>query len=231
MDNMEALGITVGDITVVGILGIAALMGMALGLVKAVLFVASWAGAAAISYFTYQDVTPYFLEHIQTQRIAEISAAAAVFIVALIVLFFVFSRVWKRVKESEFNSLDRSLGLLGGLVAGLLLVCFAYLAAHWELGEDNLPPYIAEARLRPYVQFGADTIRPFLPPEVQEKTKSVIRETRNRAEDAKKVENALNKLDKLHGLTTKEPSTPADQQKGYATPSRRDMDRLFESRQ
>ena len=49
--------------------------------------------------------------------------------------------------------------------------------------------------------------------------------------DAKKVENALNKLDKLHGLTTKEPSTPADQQKGYATPSRRDMDRLFESRQ
>ncbi|MEC7205492.1 MAG: hypothetical protein VXW49_17705, partial [Pseudomonadota bacterium] len=74
-------------------------------------------------------------------------------------------------------------------------------------------------------------IRPFLPPEVQEKTKSVIRETRNRAEDAKKVENALNKLDKLHGLTTKEPSTPADQQKGYATPSRRDMDRLFESKQ
>ncbi|MEC9183686.1 MAG: CvpA family protein, partial [Pseudomonadota bacterium] len=98
---MEALGITVGDIIVVGILGIAALMGTALGLVKAVLFVASWAGAAAISYFTYQDVTPYFLEHIQTQRIAEISAAAAVFIVALIVLFFVFSRVWKRVKESE----------------------------------------------------------------------------------------------------------------------------------
>ena len=41
MDNMEALGITVGDITVVGILGIAALMGTALGLVKAVLFVAS----------------------------------------------------------------------------------------------------------------------------------------------------------------------------------------------
>ena len=149
----------------------------------------------------------------------------------MIVLFFVFSRVWKRVKESEFNSLDRSLGLLGGLVAGLLLVCSAYLAAHWELGEDNLPPYIAEAQLRPYVQYGADMIRPFLPAEVQEKTKSVIRETRNRAEDAKKVENALNKLDKLHGLTTKEPSTPADQQKGYATPSRRDMDRLFESKQ
>ena len=111
------------------------------------------------------------------------------------------------------------------------MVCIAYLAAHWELGEDNLPPYIAEARLRPYVQYCADTIRPFLPQEVQEKTESVIRATRNRAEDAKKVENALNKLNNLHGLTTKSPSTPQNQQKGYATPSRRDMDRLFESKQ
>ncbi|MED5358482.1 MAG: hypothetical protein VYD85_08720, partial [Pseudomonadota bacterium] len=62
MDNMEALGITVGDIIVVGILGIAALIGISLGLVKALLFVASLAGAAANYYFTYQDVTPYLLE-------------------------------------------------------------------------------------------------------------------------------------------------------------------------
>ena len=111
------------------------------------------------------------------------------------------------------------------------MVCTAYLAAHWELGEDNLPPYIAEARLRPYVQYCADTIRPFLPPEVQEKTRSVVRATQNRTEDAKKIENALNKLKTLHGLTTKRPLPSPEQQKGYATPSRRDMDRLFESKQ
>ena len=228
---METLGLTVGDISIIIIIGVATFLGMALGLIKAILFVGSWIGAAAIAYFIYQDATPYFLEYIETQRIAEISAAATVFVIALIVLFFFFSRIWKRVKESEFNSLDRSLGILGGLTVGILLVCIAYLAAHWELGEDNLPPYIAEARLRPYVQYCADTIRPFLPPEVQEKTKSVIRATRNRAEDAKKVENALNKINKLNGLMTKSPSTPQDQQKGYATPSRRDMDRLFESKQ
>ena len=65
MDNMEALGITVGDITVVGILGIAALMGTALGLVKAVLFVASWAGARVpISLIR----ACLFLEHINTKN-------------------------------------------------------------------------------------------------------------------------------------------------------------------
>ena len=111
--------------------------------------------------------------NILTQRIAEISAAATVFIVALL-FCFLSSRGYGNGLKKANSGLDRSLGLLGGLVAGLLLVAFTYLAAHWELGEDNLPPYIAEARLRPYVQFGADTIRPFLPPEVQEKDKSVI---------------------------------------------------------
>ena len=228
---METLGLTIGDVSVITIIGIATFLGMALGLIKAILFVGSWIGAAAIAYYIYQDATPYFLKYIETQRIAEISATTTVFVIALIVLFFVFSRIWKRVKESEFNSLDRSLGLLGGLTVGILLVCTAYLAAHWELGEDNLPPYIAEARLRPYVQYCADTIRPFLPPEVQEKTRSVVRATQNRTEDAKKIENALNKLKTLHGLTTKRPLPSPEQQKGYATPSRRDMDRLFESKQ
>ncbi|MBO89559.1 MAG: hypothetical protein CMP14_08555 [Rickettsiales bacterium] len=228
---MDMLGLTVGDISIIITIGVAAFLGMALGFVKAVLFVGSWISAAAIAYFLYQDATPYFSEYFETRRIAEISAATTVFVITLIFLFFVFSRIWKRVKESEFNSLDRTLGLVSGLTVGILLVCAAYLAAHWELGDDNLPPYIAEARLRPFVQFCADAVRPFLPPEMQEKTKSVIRATRSRAEDAEKVENALNKLNRFQSLTTNRPSTLPNQQKGYAAPSRRDMDRLIESNQ
>ena len=129
MDNMEALGITVGDITVVGILGIAALMGMAVDSSKP--FSSSRVGPAPrrfpISLIrTSRPVSP---EYIQTQRIAEISAAAAVFIVALIVLFFVFSRVWKRVKESEFNKLGPLARITGWACCRTAVGCFAYLAA------------------------------------------------------------------------------------------------------
>ena len=89
---METLDLTVGDILIITIIGVATFLGMVLGLIKAILFVGSWIGAAAIANFIYQDATPYFLKYIKTQKIAEISAATTVFVIALIVLFFIFSR-------------------------------------------------------------------------------------------------------------------------------------------
>jgi membrane protein required for colicin V production len=225
---MEAFGITFGDVAILVILVIAGLMGLAWGLVKAILFVATWVGAALVAFYTYEDATPYIQELIQAPAYDVYIAPAVIFVVSLIVLFWVFSRIWLRVRRSEFSSLDRSLGLLGGLVVGLILVCAAYLAANWELGEDELPPYIADARLRPYVQTGADVIRSFLPPEAQEKTKSAVRDTQSRIKDAQRTGRAMQKLMERAG--DKSQSQP-DQQKGYAPPSRRDMDRLIESKQ
>lgn len=225
---MEAFGITFGDVAILAILVIAGLMGLAWGLVKAILFVATWVGAALIAFYTYEEATPYFQELIQAPAYDVYIAPAGIFVVSLIVLFWVFSRIWLRVRKSEFSSLDRSLGLLGGLVVGLVLVCAAYLAANWELGEDELPTYIADARLRPYVQTGADVIRSFLPPEAQEKTKSAVRDTQSRIKDAQRTGRAMQQLMERAG--GKDQSQP-DQQKGYAPPSRRDMDRLIESKQ
>jgi membrane protein required for colicin V production len=136
--------------------------------------------------------------------------------------------MWQRVRMSEFSSLDRMLGLLGGLTVGLMLVCGAYLAANWELGKEELPSYIADARLRPYVQSGANVIRTFLPPEVQKKTKAVVRDTQSRIKDARRTGRAMQQLIERNG--DKGVSNP-DKQKGYAPPSRRDMQRLIESKQ
>jgi membrane protein required for colicin V production len=201
---------------------------LAWGLVKAILFIATWVGAALITSSTYEDATPYFQELIQAPAYNIYVAPMAIFIVSLIVIFWVFSRIWQRVRMSEFSSLDRMLGLLGGLTVGLMLVCGAYLAANWELGKEELPSYIADARLRPYVQSGANVIRTFLPPEVQKKTKAVVRDTQSRIKDARRTGRAMQQLIERNG--DKGVSNP-DKQKGYAPPSRRDMQRLIESKQ
>ena len=225
---MEAFGITFGDVAILIVLVVAALMGLAWGLVKAILFIATWVGAALITSSTYEDATPYFQELIQAPAYDVYVAPVAIFIVSLIVIFWVFSRIWQRVRMSEFSSLDRMLGLLGGLTVGLMLVCGAYLAANWELGKEELPSYIADARLRPYVQSGANVIRTFLPPEVQKKTKAVVRDTQSRIKDARRTGRAMQQLIERNG--DKDVSNP-DKQKGYAPPSRRDMQRLIESKQ
>lgn len=224
---MEALGLTYGDIAVLGILILAGLMGLAWGLVKAVLFMGAWVGAALISYATYEKAAPFFRDLMGDVAYVDYAAAAGIFVVALIVLFWFCSRIWLRVRASEFSSLDRSLGLLGGIAVGLLLVCVAYLGANWGLGKDKLPEYIAEARLRPYVQVGADAIRTFLPPEAQEKTKSAVDDTQRRIQDAQKTNRAMQQL--MNQMSDQKENAPGEQ-KGYATPSRRDMDRLFESK-
>jgi membrane protein required for colicin V production len=225
---MEAFGITFGDAAILAILVIAGLTGLAWGLVKAILFSATWFGAALIAFYTYEDATSYFQELIQAPAYGVYVAPAAIFIVSLSVMFWVFSRIWLRVRKSEFSSLDRSLGLLGGLIVGLVLVGGAYLAANWELGEDELPAYIADARLRPHVETVANVIRTFLPPEVQEKTKAAVRDTQRRIKDARRTGRAMQQLIERAG---KEGLSQPDKQKGYAPPSRRDMDRLIESRQ
>ena len=233
---METLGITFGDLVVLGILVIGGFMGMALGLVKAILFVSSWVGAALIAFYSYGHVQPYFQELLQDQLYANISAGASVFIVSLIVLFWFFSRIWIAVRNSEFSGLDRSLGLLGGLFVGIILVCIAYLGATWIWEEEKLPRVIVEARARPYVEIGAGVIRSFLPENAQKSSKAAVDKAQgqigkgiqDRILDAQKSGRVLEELLKRSGDSGQ---SSDDTQKGYATPSRRDMDRLIESKQ
>ena len=225
---MEELGVTFGDLVVLGILVLGALMGLALGLIKAVLFAASWGAAGLVTFYSYEQIKPYFESYIEKQLYADVAAAAAVFVVSLVVLFWLCSLVWRAVRRSEFSGLDRSLGLLGGLFVGVFVVCVAYLGATWMWSEDDLPETIAKARSRPYVEIGAGTISAFLPGATKKEAKSTVDDTGRRLKNAIVTERAIRKL---LGKTSESEKYPASQQKGYASPSRRDMDRLFESKQ
>ena len=225
---MEELGVTFGDFVVLGILVLGALMGLALGLVKAVLFAASWGGAGLVTFYSYEHIKPYFGGYFEKQLYADVAAAASVFVPSLVVLFWLCSLVWRAVRRSEFSGLDRSLGLLGGLFVGVFLVCVAYLGATWMWSEDDLPEIIANARSRPYVKIGAVTISAFLPGATEKDARSTVGDTGRRLKDAIETERAMRKL---LGKTLEREEKPASQQKGYAAPPRRDMDRLIESKQ
>ena len=56
---MDALGISLFDLAVIGILLLGALTGLVTGFVRGGLFVASWAGAGAVTVFGLSTVSPY----------------------------------------------------------------------------------------------------------------------------------------------------------------------------
>lgn len=232
---MEAFGITAGDFVVIGILVVAALMGLALGLVKAILFVGCWIGAGLLTLYGFERVKPYFYQFIDKQLYADVAAAATLFLISLVILFWFGSRIWSAVRNSAFNGLDRSLGLLGGLLVGSLLICLAYLGATWMWTEKELPPVIAEARARPYVRVGANWLRTFIPDSAQNEARTAVGKTKGGLDEAQDKWNKAQETDramqKLFGTPTTDGRSPeSDAQKGYAAPSRHDMDRLFESK-
>ena len=80
---MEFFEVTLGDIGILIVIGIAGMMGLALGMVKAVLFVTSWIGAGLITLYTYESVTPLFAKMFGQQLYAEVAGASSIFIIRI----------------------------------------------------------------------------------------------------------------------------------------------------
>ena len=85
--------ITLLDGILVGFTLVSAMLAMVRGLSREILSIASWIAAAAAAYFFYPLVLPYVQPHIDNEQIAMVAAAGAVFVVALIIVISVWSRI------------------------------------------------------------------------------------------------------------------------------------------
>ena len=227
---MENFGITLADLVVISIIIVVAFMGLAFGLVKAILFFGSWIGAGIITLYLYEYIQPIFKEYLEKQLYSDIAAVSSVYLISLILLFWCSSLVWRAVRKSEFSGLDRSLGFFGGIIVGSFLLCIVYLGVTWVWIEEELPTTISKARARPYLQIGTEFIQRFFPGRTVKDVKTTVGKTQRRIEDAIETERAMRRL--LGQVTGKaETNKPLSKQRGYEGQSRRDMDRLIENKQ
>lgn len=149
------------------------LMGLSVGFIKGGLWLACWVGAIFATLYGYPYVEPMASAWLQDKNIitnkflADVATGAGIFIVSLIFLFMASSVVSGWVRSSRLNALDRSLGFLAGLVAGVLIIATAYipLSAAMKTPEDQ-PAWLREARLRPAVEWAASIVQGFLPREI-----------------------------------------------------------------
>src|SRR5690606_27433574 len=69
----------------------------------------------------------------------------------------------QRVRASPANSIDRLLGLVFGLARGMLVVCLLYAVADRTIFRESRPDWIAQARVAPALQRGADYLVSLVP--------------------------------------------------------------------
>jgi membrane protein required for colicin V production len=157
------------DGAAIGIVLISALFSLVRGFVREALAIGAWAGAAIAALRYYPLVQPYVASVVRAKNFVVPVSAGAVFIVVLIVLGMISAWIGGLVRNSPLSSLDRSLGIVFGVVRGGVIVCLIYIALSLFLVPQEWPLPVLQSRLLPYEHAGAVTLVSLLPPQYQPK--------------------------------------------------------------
>jgi membrane protein required for colicin V production len=215
------------DIVVIVIILLSALFAVIRGFVKEVLSVAGWLGAAFATLYLFHTVTPWFRGFIAIPWLADAAAGVAIFVVSLVVLSAISHAIALRVHQSSFSALDKSLGLVFGLLRGAVIVCLGYLALGWAVSSpDQYPSWVKEAKTAPIVERGARMIEQLIPESARRRGIQAVGDVESKARDGLDAAKAVQRLAK--------PDPKADapkEQEGYKPDENKEMDRLFQSNQ
>jgi membrane protein required for colicin V production len=153
------------DFAVLGVLALSGLLAMARGFVKELLSLAGWIIAAIVTFLVLPHVREPVRNIVKSQTIADIGSGIVIFLVVLVICGLITHALTRRLPSGTFGFVDGLLGLVFGLLRGALLVSLAYLLLNFAFKSDNLPPWVQEAKTKPYLDQGADILKRLNPEE------------------------------------------------------------------
>jgi len=221
---VEGLPINLTDIIVLVIVVLSALIALARGFVHEVLGVFAWVGAALPTLYLFADVQVYARQLISIDLLADVAAGVCIFLVSLVILSIIAGFVGRRVQASSLSMLDRSLGVLFGLVRGAVIACLVWMLVAWLLPPPERPVWIREARSLPLLQAGANWLQDLAPPELRLQGERAM-------EQAKDVSRGVQNLQPLLAPQSGAGGSAAQPPAGYNEQQRRELDRLIETQQ
>ena len=229
---MTLFGINLFDFIVIAVILLSGLFAFASGFVKEVLWVAAWVGAGIVTVYAFPMALPIADKFLPKGIIAGVAAGASVFVLALIVLSIVVSAlgsvISKRLKEVGLSTIDRTLGLLFGLLRGFVIACFLYLGVTSAMSEADRPQWIKEARSAPMLESGASTLTALLPPTLRSRVETIANDAARKIDQDRQADTAY------RSLATPKPGDAPQSGTGAKPGSnldRRGMDRVIQQNQ
>lgn len=206
------------DLAIIAVIALSALFAFARGFVRETLSIIAWVGAAVLTVYGFSKADAIIAKFVTTPLLAELIAGAGLFVVSLVVLTIATGYVARFVDGSALSPIDRTLGLMFGLVRGVVLVLLAYLAVDISLPQNDRPVWIKEAKSERLLAKGADMLRGALPESLQIKSAGLAGD----AQRAQDVQRAIR--------PEPIPAQPAaGQAPSYKPAERREMDRLIQN--
>ncbi len=217
---MEGLPFNFADVAVLVVLLVSGIFAFVRGFVHESLAVVAWIGAALATVHGIDYVIPLARKLTTMPTVADIGSGVLIFLVVLIGLTVLTRYLSRRVQASSLNTLDRSLGLVFGILRGAVLICLVWLIVSWALPRRDLPETVIEARSLPLVDQGKDLLLALVPADMR---------PRATPENEDREPDATQSFEQLVRPPAK--ATGPDDTSGYNDDQRKDMERLIESSQ
>jgi membrane protein required for colicin V production len=214
------------DLAVVTVIVMSGVFAFARGFVKEALSIIAWVGAAFAALYGTAYLLPHAGRLLPKGPVATVVAGIVLFLVVLVLL----SGLSRRVKQSGLSAVDRSLGLLFGLLRGVVLVCLGYLALAWALPPDarQQPAWMAQARTLPFLETGADRLRALVPAVYRDRAAAAVRNARPGAQQIEEAAGAMRALSKPRGPADRESDRHS---RVYSPDDQNELNRLIQQRQ
>ena len=152
------------DLCVLAVIAVSALLGLSRGMVRELLGLASWTAAGYGAWIYGPELMPLTRRAIGNPDLADPSAYVIAFVGLLIVFSLISNLIGRLVSLSALGGLDRTLGLVFGLLRGALLLIIAYIPLAQALPPEKWPAQVREARSLPFIHDGAVWATAKLPP-------------------------------------------------------------------
>ena len=153
------------DIAAIAIVVFSGLLGLLRGLTREVLSVVAWVGAATLAIWAAPSAAPALDQWIHNPDLATPAAYALVFVVALVFFSIVAGIVGNVIAVSFLGGIDRTLGIVFGVVRGAVLISLAYIGLSKAVAPERWPPPLVQARAVPFAYEGATQLASLLPTE------------------------------------------------------------------
>jgi membrane protein required for colicin V production len=143
------------DLAVLGVMFLSGLLAFSRGLVREILSIGAWLGAAAVAMTFLPAIRPFLVRYMPSPEWIDPAGYVILFVVTLIVLSLVAKTIGSAIRASFISGVDRSLGLLFGLARGAALAIIVYIVACMAVPPDRWPDPVLESRSLPYIYTGA----------------------------------------------------------------------------
>lgn len=155
-------GFTLVDAVVAVVIVLSAVLAYSRGLVREVLAIAGWVGAAVLAFLFAAQAEPLIRELPvvgdflrDSCELSRIAAFAAVFAVGLVIMALFTPLFAAIVQRSALGGIDQALGFLFGVLRGLVLVAVAFVVYDRAVAANTVPMVDDSRSAKIFAQFQA----------------------------------------------------------------------------